>query len=145
MEDACADARAADGGRAISARVTAPLVVTGDEMRLRQVLSNLLRNALVHTPAGTPVEVGLHRDDGHAVLEVIDHGPGIPTSERERIFERFHRMDRDRGQPGLGLGLSIVRGLVKAARGDIWIDDAEEGGAAVRVSFPAAEPGRKAV
>jgi signal transduction histidine kinase len=78
-------------------------------------------------------------------LSVEDHGPGIPESERERIFERFHRMERHRGEPGLGLGLSIVRGLVKGAGGEIWIDEAEGGGTAVRVSLPTAEQGRQAV
>ena len=146
MEDACADARAADGGRAISARVTAPLVVTGDEMRPRQVLSNLLRNALVHTPAGTPVEVGLHRDDGHAVLEVIDHGPGIPPAHAERMFERFYRADAGRSgdQGGSGLGLSIAAAVVQAHGGRIWVAPTPGGGATFRISLPVrdARPGR---
>ncbi|MGH7747815.1 MAG: sensor histidine kinase, partial [Candidatus Dormibacteria bacterium] len=74
VRDARADAAAADPGRTVTVHVAAPLVVTGDEMRLRQVLGNLLRNALVHTPAGTPVEVDLRPDAGRAVLEVVDHG-----------------------------------------------------------------------
>ena len=146
VDDACADARAADGGRAISARVTAPLVVTGDEMRLRQVLSNLLRNALVHTPAGTPVEVALHRDDGHAVLEVIDHGPGIPPSHAEHIFERFYRADwgRSGDQGGSGLGLSIAAAVVQAHGGRIGVVPTPGGGATFQISLPVrdARPGR---
>jgi two-component system OmpR family sensor kinase len=145
IDDACADARAADGGRAITARVTAPLVVTGDELRLRQVLSNLLRNALVHTPPGTPVEVGLHRDDGH-VLEVVDHGPGIPESHAERIFERFYRADATRSgdQGGSGLGLSIAAAVVQAHGGRIRVVPTPGGGASFRISVPVRDgrPGR---
>ncbi|HVS43627.1 MAG TPA: HAMP domain-containing sensor histidine kinase [Candidatus Dormibacteraeota bacterium] len=147
IEDACADARAADGGRAISARVTAPLVVTGDEMRLRQVLSNVLRNALVHTPAATPVEVALHRDDGHAVLEVIDHGPGIPAAHAEHVFERFYRVDSARSgdQGGSGLGLSIAAAVVQAHGGRIGVVPTPGGGATFRISLPVrdARPGRR--
>jgi len=114
-----------------------------DPESLRRVLDNLLMNAFKY--GEPPVVVVVTVEGGRVLLSVEDHGPGIPTTERERIFERFHRMDRDRGQPGLGLGLSIVRGLVRAARGDIWIDEGEGGGTAVRVSLPAAEQGREAV
>ncbi|HKR98771.1 MAG TPA: histidine kinase dimerization/phospho-acceptor domain-containing protein, partial [Candidatus Dormibacteraeota bacterium] len=107
VADACADARAADPKRIITARIAAPIVVTGDDMRLRQVLGNLMRNALVHTPDGTPIEVALHESDSHAVIDVIDHGRGVSTEHRTRIFERFHRADPelsgDRGGSGLGL------------------------------------------
>jgi two-component system OmpR family sensor kinase len=147
VADACADARAADGDRVISARVTAPLVVAGDQMRLRQVLSNLLRNALVHTPPGTPVEIGLHRDDGHAVLEVVDHGPGIPAAHTDRIFERFYRADAARSgdQGGSGLGLSIAAAVVQAHGGRIWVIPTPGGGATFGISLPlrdgASKPG----
>ena len=81
----------------------------------------------------------------HVLLSVIDSGPGIPEAERERIFERFHRLESHEGQPGLGLGLSIVRGLVRAIGGDVWIEDAAGGGAAVCVLLPTAHEGREAV
>jgi two-component system OmpR family sensor kinase len=138
VADACADARAADGGRAIGTRVTAPLVVAGDQMRLRQVLSNLLRNALVHTPPGTSVEVGLRRDGGSAVLEVIDHGRGIAPEHAGRIFERFYRADAGRSgdQGGSGLGLSIAAAVVQAHGGRIAVDRTPGGGATFRILLP---------
>ena len=114
-----------------------------DPESIRRVLDNLLSNAFKY--GRPPVRVVVSAESDSLLMSVIDSGPGIPESERERIFKRFHRLDRDRGEPGLGLGLSIVRGLVRSLRGDIWIDDPEGGGTAVRVSLPAAEAGRKAV
>ena len=136
--DACGDGRVSDPGRTISARVTAPLVIPGDELRLRQVLGNLLRNALVHTPAGTPVEVTLREEQGWAVIEVTDHGPGIPAAARGLIFERFHRADpeRSRDQGGSGLGLSIVAGVVAAHGGRVAVGDTPGGGASFRIDLP---------
>ena len=138
VRDAAADARAADPGRAITVVDSMPLVVTGDEMRLRQVLGNLLRNASVHTPASTPVEVRLRRDGGAAVVEVIDHGEGIPAEQRPRIFERFHRADpgRSRDQRGSGLGLSIVAAVVAAHDGTISVADTPGGGATFVITLP---------
>jgi two-component system OmpR family sensor kinase len=145
VADACADARAADPSRTITARASAPLVVTGDDMRLRQVLGNVVRNSLVHTPPGTPVEIELHPDGGRAVIEVVDHGGGIPEGHRERIFERFHRADPGRSgdQGGSGLGLSIAAAVVAAHGGNISVHDTESGGATFRIELPladAAEP-----
>ena len=141
VDDACRDARVVDPGRAITATVRAPLVVGGDEMRLRQVLSNLLRNAAVHTPAGTPVEVEVRREDDAAVLEVIDHGPGISARDAEQVFERFHRADpeqsRDRG--GSGLGLSIVAAVVAAHKGTVAVVETPGGGATFQIRLPLAE------
>jgi signal transduction histidine kinase len=74
----------------------------------------------------------------------VDAGPGIPEAERERVFERFHRLSRGRGDPGLGLGLSIVRGLVRSSGGEIWLEEAPGGGTAVRVSLPGVEEDREA-
>jgi two-component system OmpR family sensor kinase len=138
VADACADARVSDPARAITTRLGAPLVVDGDEPRLRQVMANLLRNALVHTPAGTPIEVGLREEGEWAVIEVADHGPGIPTAARGRIFERFHRADpeRSRDQGGSGLGLSIVAGVVGAHGGRVGVTDTPGGGATFRVELP---------
>jgi two-component system, OmpR family, sensor kinase len=139
INDAVSDARAADPDRTVLARVATPMVVTGDDLRLRQALANLVRNALVHTPAGSPVEVSLQALDGHAEIDVIDHGPGVPAAQRERIFERFHRADplRSRDQGGSGLGLSIAAAVVSAHGGRISVDDTPGGGATFRVELPA--------
>jgi two-component system OmpR family sensor kinase len=138
VNDACADARAADGQRTIGAHVAAPLVVAGDEMRLRQAVGNLVRNALVHTPAGSPIEVGLAASNGTAVIDVVDHGPGIPPGQAERIFERFHRAEpeRSRDQGGSGLGLSIASAVVIAHGGRISVGETPGGGATFRVVLP---------
>ncbi len=139
VNDAVSDARAADPGRAVIAHIEAPIVVTGDDLRLRQAVANLVRNALVHTPAGTPVEVGLQTQNGHVDIDVIDHGPGVPAAQRERIFERFHRADplRSRDQGGSGLGLSIATAVVAAHGGNISVTDTPGGGATFRIELPA--------
>ena len=138
VTDACADAQVVDPGRVITARVLAPLVTVGDEMRLRQVLSNLLRNAVIHTPPGTPIEVVLAARGDSAGIDVIDHGRGIPSDEADRIFERFHRADpdasRDRG--GSGLGLSIVAAVVEAHGGSVLVTPTPGGGATFRILLP---------
>jgi two-component system, OmpR family, sensor kinase len=138
ITDACADARAADPSRVITARLEESLQVRGDDMRLRQVLSNLMRNALVHTPPATPIEVVLRRSGTRAVIEVIDHGPGIAREHAHRIFERFHRSDpgRSRDQGGSGLGLSIAIAVVAAHGGTIRVDDTPGGGATFRIELP---------
>src|SRR5205807_8984765 len=91
VDDACADARAADGGRVITADVADHLMTTGDSMRLRQAVGNLVRNAIVHTPAGTSVEVRLSSQNGMARIDVVDDGQGIAADQVWRIFERFPR------------------------------------------------------
>jgi two-component system OmpR family sensor kinase len=139
VNDAVSDARAADPGRTVIARITEPMVVTGDDLRLRQAVANLVRNALVHTPAGSPVEVSLQPQNGHAEIDVIDHGPGVPLEQRDRIFERFHRADplRSRDQGGSGLGLSIASAVVTAHGGRISVADTPGGGATFRIELPA--------
>ncbi len=92
-EDAVSDARAVEPGRPISLVADEPVVVFGDADRLRQVAANLLANALVHTPAGTGVEVRVRNDGPAAVLEVADHGPGLAPDLASRVFERFVRSD----------------------------------------------------
>jgi two-component system OmpR family sensor kinase len=138
VNDAVSDARAADPGRSVVAQIAEPIEVPGDDLRLRQAVANLVRNSLVHTPSGTPVEVALHAENGYADIDVIDHGPGVPAEQRERIFERFHRADpaRSRDQGGSGLGLSIATAVVTAHGGRISVTDTPGGGATFRIALP---------
>ena len=139
--DAAIDAaRAAEPERPIEVNLQSPLVVLGAESRLRQVVDNLLTNARVHTPPGTPIDVRLAGEDAEAVLEVADEGPGVPAEEAEKIFERFHRTDqsRTRRQGGVGLGLAIVRSLVEAYGGAVEYHPRPGGGSVFRVVLPLA-------
>ena len=139
--DAAVDAAcAADPGRRVDVDSQRPLVVLGDESRLRQVVDNLLTNARVHTAAGTPVHVRLAAEDAEAVLEVEDEGPGVPAREADKIFERFHRTDRSRArsQGGVGLGLAIARSVVDAHRGTIAYRSRPGGGSIFHVALPLA-------
>ncbi|HEX4578698.1 MAG TPA: HAMP domain-containing sensor histidine kinase [Candidatus Dormibacteraeota bacterium] len=138
VTDACADARATDPTRPITSRIDSPAQVIGDEMRLRQVLGNVVRNALVHTPPATPLEITLGAGGASAIIEVVDHGPGIPPENAQRIFERFQRVDpeRSRDQGGSGLGLSIVAAVVAAHGGSIRVQQTAGGGATFRIELP---------
>jgi two-component system, OmpR family, sensor kinase len=141
--DAVADLRATEPDRPVDLDADGPAVVRGDEARLRQVLANLLANARVHTPGGTPVHVSVGVDgdtDREVVLRVADEGPGIVPAHQGRIFERFYRPDasRSRDTGGSGLGLSIVAAVVEAHGGRAEAGDAPGGGAAFTVHLPAA-------
>jgi two-component system OmpR family sensor kinase len=100
-----------------------PVLVTGDSARLHQVLTNLLANARVHTPAGTTVTASLTTQPSHAVLSVADNGPGIPPEQQSEVFERFARGDTSRSRKGgsTGLGLAIVAAVVRAHHGTIAV------------------------
>jgi two-component system OmpR family sensor kinase len=136
--DAVSDLRAVDTGRSVTLDAAVPVVVAGDERRLRQVLANLLGNARVHTPPGTPVHVAVEPDDGNARLVVADEGPGVDAANRARIFERFYRADRSRSRArgGAGLGLSIVERVVVAHGGRLEVDERPGGGARFTVWLP---------
>ncbi len=136
--DAADDARAMDPSRSVAVRADGGAVVTGDP-HLRQVVGNLMRNAVVHTPTGTPIEVAVAPLGEQVVLEVRDHGPGVPTTDPEALFERFWRAEegRSRGRAGAGLGLAIVAGLVAAHDGTVTAQNAESGGALFIVVLPA--------
>ncbi|MEZ0350054.1 sensor histidine kinase [Mycobacterium sp. pR1184] len=139
--DAVHDARAIDPKRTVSMEVLdgpGTPEVLGDEARIRQVLSNLVANALQHTPtsADVIVRVGTHGDD--AVIEVADRGPGMSQQDASRVFERFYRTDssRARASGGTGLGLSIVDSLVHAHGGKVTVQTAPGEGCCFRVTLP---------
>jgi two-component system OmpR family sensor kinase len=112
--------------------------VLGDEARLRQVLSNLVANALQHTPESAGITVRVGTDGEHAVLEVCDEGPGMSSEDAQRVFERFYRADssRTRASGGTGLGLSIVDSLVYAHGGTVSVRTAPGHGCQFRVNLP---------
>ncbi len=145
--DAVDDARAVAPARTISLDGADSLVVDGDEGQLRQVLANLMRNALVHTPPGTPIEVSVASSNGDATLTVRDHGPGLPTDNPSELFDRFWRGDgparpHGRGRAGAGLGLAIVAGVVAAHGGRAVAADAEGGGARFEIALPLRDAAR---
>jgi two-component system OmpR family sensor kinase len=149
--DAVHDTRMLAPARTISLSVQpgAAFLVIGDEPRLRQVIGNLMSNALTHTPDGTPIEVSISsgtldprvEDPAPAViLDVIDHGPGMTPEQAHRVFERFYRADqaRTRTKGGSGLGLAIVSALVAAHGGVASVRTAPDRGATFRVTLPLA-------
>jgi two-component system OmpR family sensor kinase len=140
VRDAVDDARATAPDRRIELHGDGAARVVGDAHQLRQVLGNLLRNALMHTPAGTPVDVTLTATDAEMRIEVRDHGQGLPPGDAEALFERFWRAEggRERGRGGAGLGLAIVAGIVDAHGGRVHAANAPGGGASFVVELPAA-------
>ncbi|GAA5069676.1 two-component system OmpR family sensor kinase [Thermocatellispora tengchongensis] len=151
--DARHDLRALDPSRPVE--LTGPdggdpgrAPVLGDEARLRQVVANLVGNAVAHTPPGTPVRVGVGTCGGEAVLVVQDRGPGLTAEQAARVFDRFYRVDASRGRSagpqdatggghgGAGLGLAIVRSIVTAHGGRVTLRTAPGEGAAFRIALP---------
>jgi two-component system OmpR family sensor kinase len=148
--DAVQDARIIAPGRDITLDVGsgAAFLVLGDEVRLRQVIGNLMNNALTHTPDGTPVAVrllaGPRQPVPSVVLEVADRGPGLRQDQAEHVFERFYRADqaRTRTAGGTGLGLAIVAALVAAHDGTVALYTAPGQGATFRITLPLAPEAR---
>jgi len=149
--DAVGDARLLAPARTIDLSVQpgAAFLVIGDEPRLRQVIGNLMSNALTHTPDGTAIEVSVSSGtlDPQAgdhtpavILDVTDQGPGMTQEQARRVFERFYRADqaRTRATGGSGLGLAIVRALVVAQGGVASLRTAEGQGATFRIALPLA-------
>jgi len=149
--DAVHDARVLAPSRTIELSVApgAAFLVIGDEQRLRQVIGNLMSNALTHTPDGTPIEVSISSGvlDPRAgdptpavVLDVTDQGPGMSPDQAQRVFERFYRTDRARTRAtgGSGLGLAIVNALVVAQGGVASVRTSEGKGATFRITLPLA-------
>ena len=112
--------------------------VLGDEARLRQVIGNLVANALQHTPESAGITVRVGTDDDNAVLEVCDEGPGMSQEDAHRVFERFYRADssRARASGGTGLGLSIVDSLVYAHGGNVRVTTGPGQGCRFKVNLP---------
>ncbi|MEV4198793.1 HAMP domain-containing histidine kinase [Micromonospora globbae] len=143
--DAVQAARAVAPDRRIELEIepgSGPLVVLGDDARLRQIIGNLMTNALTHTPPDASVTLRLRTEPGNlAIVEVADTGPGLTPEQAERVFERFYRADAARtrragGNTGTGLGLAIVAALVSAHHGTVEVAETPGGGATFRVRLP---------
>ncbi|WP_206305606.1 sensor histidine kinase [Actinacidiphila soli] len=146
--DALHDTTALDATRPVSLTgpggdsPSAPALVLGDEARLRQVVANLVGNAVAHTPPGTSIRIGVGSDNGHGLIEVADQGPGLQPEQATRVFERFYRVDASRTRReggGAGLGLAIVTALVTAHNGHVDVTSTPGKGATFRVRIPSAE------
>jgi len=133
-------ARLIQPDRPITLHADAPVIVDGDAERLRQVLDNLIGNALQHMPRGSAVTVSVQDQAGQAQLTVADNGPGMTSDQASRVFERFYRTDRARARArgGTGLGLSIAATLTSAHAGTITVDTQPGRGAAFTVRLPLA-------
>ncbi|MBI4933325.1 MAG: HAMP domain-containing histidine kinase [Actinobacteria bacterium] len=138
LDDAAADARAVQPDRPIRVHCERPLLCQGDPLRLHQVVAALVHNALVHTPVDTAIELTGAPRDGAAVLEIIDHGPGLDPDVANKVFERFYRGDpsRARSSGGSGLGLSIAKSIVETHGGRITVHTAPGEGCRFTVAMP---------
>jgi two-component system, OmpR family, sensor kinase len=112
--------------------------VLGDHDRLRQIVDNLLSNIRSHTPPDSPVHVTVGRDNGEAVIEVTDEGPGMDGQDLDRVFQRFYRADpaRSRARGGAGLGLSIVAAVAEAHGGRVAVSSEPGHGSTFRIVLP---------
>ncbi len=134
------DARVLDPSRSVALDAPVPVPVLGDPVRLEQLVHNLVDNALVHTPTGTPVEVRVAVDGARAVLEVRDHGPGLGPEQAARVFDRFYRGGTSGRGGGSGLGLFIVASLARTFGGEASVATGPGEGATFTVTLPLVGP-----
>lgn len=107
-----------------------------DAVLIEQVFVNLLENAVKYTPPGTPIEISAVAEGSVVRVEVVDRGPGLPLGEEARVFDKFYRAAGTVAQGGIGLGLTICRGIITAHGGRIWAENRPGGGAAFRFTLP---------
>ncbi len=139
--EAVQQARIVAPGRPITLEAAEPVIVDADAERLRQIIDNLIGNAVQHTPPGSPVTVTVTSEPGSGRLTVADRGPGLTPEQASRVFERFYRIDdaRARASGGAGLGLAIAASLAGAHDGELTVDSQPGRGAAFRLRVPQAE------
>lgn len=125
----------AETGLDVSAETNASVVIEGDPIALRRLVTNLIENAIKF---GARARTRVYCQDGSAIIEVDDDGPGIPEAERDQVFEPFHRGERSRSREtgGAGLGLAVVRSVARAHGGDAELINREGGGLRARAHFP---------
>lgn len=125
----------------VSVQAPAPVHLVIDPLRIEQVLVNLIDNARKYSPAGTRIDISVLPEPDTVSVAVRDHGSGIPEEERERIFERFHRLSRHQHERGLGLGLHLSREISRKHGGDLIVEAPEDGGSRFIVRLPRRSPG----
>lgn len=143
VRDAASDIAVLDPDRRVTVDAPDPVVAMCDESRIRQVITNLVSNVLVHTPPGAPIDLAVRTAGSDAIVTVADHGPGMDTETAARAFERFYRADASRtrasrsaGTGGTGLGLAIVDALVTAHHGTVQLDSEPGRGTTVTIRLP---------
>ena len=136
--DACSDVRAVAPDRAVVLEAPEPVVVLGDRDHLRQAVTNLVANAVRHTPAGSAISLRVGHRDGWARIEVADRGPGLSNEAIEHVFDRFWQADDTRRGDGSGLGLAIVSGIADQHGGSVTAGNRSGGGAVFTIVLPAA-------
>jgi two-component system OmpR family sensor kinase len=134
--DACSDAVASDPTRPVTLDAPEPAVIAGDADHLRQAIANLVANAVRHTPAGTPIEVGARLNGHDATITVRDRGPGLDADALTHVFDRFWQADAARAGTGVGLGLAIVAGIAAEHGGSVTAANADGGGAVFTITLP---------
>jgi signal transduction histidine kinase len=138
VEDGIAECTSRAGQRTITGRVEPSIQVQGDPLLLKLLISNLIDNALKYTPIAKPISVALQKNNTHAILTVADEGPGIPASEKKRVFEKFYRSGNEatRQKKGTGLGLYLAQRIATDHGGTIALTDNQPSGAVFTVTLP---------
>ncbi|HKV56621.1 MAG TPA: HAMP domain-containing sensor histidine kinase, partial [Ktedonobacteraceae bacterium] len=116
--------------RRVELDISEDIMVLADGLRLRQIILNVIGNALKYSAAGSPLEIMADTSDQMTTVRIRDYGQGVPAVDQERLFERFVRLERDMNSPvrGAGLGLAISKQLVEAMGGRIWVESSGEEG-----------------
>jgi len=130
---------AEDAGHKLEFTLEQKLQISGDKELLTQLFSNLIENAIIHTPPGTRVSVVLKRQGHDALIQVSDDGPGVPPEEHRKLFQRFYRREASRTRPGFGLGLALVSAIAELHGARLKIETAEPRGFAIAVLIPVAQ------
>jgi two-component system OmpR family sensor kinase len=141
VAEAVESARAAGPEHPITLNLSEEAFVLGDTRKIHQVVANLLANARIHTPVGTPITVSIDSNDEGTTISIADAGPGLTEDDQARIFERFYRADPSRNRSndeGSGLGLSIVDAVMQAHGGKVGVTSKLGEGATFTVFFPLA-------
>jgi signal transduction histidine kinase len=129
---------AEDTGHTIGVELEKDIRARGDRELLSQMFSNLIENAIAHTPAGTGISIEVQQREGRPLVRISDTGPGIPVEQQEKVFRRFYRIERARSTPGSGLGLALVAAIAKYHAATVTLADAAPG-LAISIVFPAVQ------